>query len=316
MEKQTEQIKQSTTIENTENAPLGAHGVGASLTEQQVNPESAQKTEAPTKRDVWESMSAGEKVSLLTLAGIVLAGVIYINVTEKSVEFFITSFLAIIATLIALGQFYNGKKQWLVIDEQADLMYHQLEAMKTANANTDILIEQNKSAIKAAQRQATAAEKTLKQTREHFEMSERPALGFEEISAVLMSNGVAGVVGVLVNSGKMPAKIISQSRSWGYIPAGGDIDSVNAPPDELPPNIVEVRGISTIHLGGRREIHFCSISPEEWGDLKSERAILLIWAKFVYTSLMDTREFILEHYSAYNPRTNVFVQQAIRNEVT
>ena len=91
-------------------------------------------------------------------------------------------------------------------------------------------------------------------------MTERPVLGFEEISAVMMANKIGGVVGVLVNSGKMPAKIISQFKGWGYVDIDGDIDVLNDPPVDLPPS-VEVPGTPTIHLGGRREVHFCSIPP-------------------------------------------------------
>lgn len=305
MSTQSEQKKTGAAIQSESHAPLATENAVIDLSAQNVVPEPHKTTEAENKSNIWESLSIGEKVSFITILGLILGLIIYANVGEKTAEFYITTFFTVAVVLIALSQYHLSKKQWSamerqldVIDDQADLMYHQLTAMRDALGRTDTMIEQNKSIVRASQRQAKAAEETLKQTRTHFELTERPFLGMEKIFPSPNQEGNISLVGIVVNSGRVIAKIVSQEVFAGLIDYTDDIENGDTPE---PGEAVKALGVGFIPLHTPRELTYHTLTPDEWKSVVDKEVFLFVWVKIIYEGIgvADT-PYTMESYSVYN----------------
>ncbi len=221
--------------------------------------------------------------------------------------------VVIISTLTSTEMIETMRHQEIEMTQQRKTAQAQWKAMQDSLERTDTLIAQNESIVTATQRQAVASEKALKMTRDHFEYIERPVLGFEQITAARMPNGEGSAIGLLVNSGKVPGRMVMQVTGGAFLPTRGDIMNYDYP-DVVPPT-TKLLGAPTLHIGGKREVHFMPISSDDWKEVKAESKILFVYCKFIYRGLGSEREFLLEHFSAYNPRTGVFVECPTHNNV-
>ena len=205
-------------------------------------------------------------------------------------------------------------RQEFEITETRKVARDQHQAMLDALEETRKVVNQNERAIEASQRQALVAEKNLQQAIRHFELTERPALGFEDIAPRQNLDGTVIVVGIIINSGKVAAKIIKQEMSYGTIDPSDDIKAGIVPE---PPTPIPLVGTPSIHINGRRELSFCKTEGSFWSaNPPDDQPILFVWAKLVYVGLTSPTEYILEHYSAYDTGLKRFIECPTHNQIT
>ncbi|CAN5582478.1 hypothetical protein BH10ACI2_BH10ACI2_23410 [soil metagenome] len=205
---------------------------------------------------------------------------------------------AVILQVLIAGQMtLTMERQEFEMTEQRKTAQKQWQAMQDALDRTDTLIDQNKSIVRASERQARAADKTLKQTHTFFELVQRPILGIEKMYPTKDANGNVVVVGELVNRGKTVANVITQKVFSGIIDSNPAILQGDVPAPGKP---FAATGPAFIHIGGVRELDFPALVPAAWNDINSGNAILLVWAEITYRGLTESEQYVLEMYSAWN----------------
>jgi hypothetical protein len=157
-----------------------------------------------------------------------------------------------------------------------------------------------KNAVQASQRQADASEKALKATREHFNLTERPAIGLDRIFWDRREDGFLLSKIVMVNSGKIYAEIIEQSTWFGDlmdVPEG--FWNGTAVPEPGEP-LISPNKTGFMHANAKREVVMAWIHPAQMQELDNKSRAVLLWLKLRYKG-RTSKIYTFESYVLYDP---------------